>query len=158
MTHLGFPSHALPDAVRTSSPLSPLDAAPHALLLVLEPEPMLADMLAELASFLRVDIETVPTIGALQTALETLSPIGLLARVPESDNTAWSALRTLSANNPGLPVLLVTGDGAEQADPLDRRQPMTNVFWLDQRPSLRSMVDFLFLAERRGGGREVVEG
>ena len=111
MTHLAFPTREDASASPISASLDMLDAAPRPLVLVLEAEPRISDILAELAGFLRVDVECVPTIGALETALETQRPIGLLAHAPEGDITAWSALRAVARRDPGLPVLLVTGTG-----------------------------------------------
>ena len=150
MTHLAFPTREAPSA----SPIDMIDAAPRPLVLVLEAEPRISDILAELADFLRVDVECVPTVGALETALATQHPIGLLAHAPEGDITAWSALRVVSRSDPGLPVLLVTGTGraeTEEFDPSIPRRPLTNIYWVDHQPGMRSIVEFLFLAERRSG-------
>ena len=154
MTHLAFPMREAESASLISAPLEMIDAAPRPLVLVLEAEPNISDILSELAGFLRVDVECVPTIGALETALETQKPIGLLAHTPEGDITAWSALRAVAKRDPGLPVLLVTGTGraeTEEFDPSIPRRPLTNIYWVDHQPGMRSIVEFLFLAERRSG-------
>jgi hypothetical protein len=150
MVHLAFPTRE----VSSASPPDMIDAAPRPLVLVLEAEPRISDILAELAGFLRVDVECVPTIGALETALDTQRPIGLLAHTPEGDDTVWSALRAVARRDPGLPVLLVTGTGraeTEEFDPSIPRRPLTNIYWVDHQPGMRSIVEFLFLAERRSG-------
>ena len=151
MTHLGFPVRETPLPVALSAPINTIDAASRPLVLVLEAEPLLIDILSELAQFLRVDVECVPTIGALETALRTQKPIGLLAHTPDADSAAWSALRAVAHIDPGLPVLLVTGQcvDADTCDPVVPRQPLTNLYWIDQPPGMRAIVDFLFLAERR---------
>ena len=135
-----------------SEPVRAIDVVPRPLVLVLEAEPGLSDILAELTPFLRVDVECVPTIGALETALQTQAPIGLLAHTPQGDGAAWAALRAVSKSDPGLPVLLITSDRSAADGDFDQPQqdrPLTNIFWLDHRPGLRAIVDFLFLAERR---------
>ncbi len=157
MTHLSQMRE--PAAARgLSEPIRAIEAVPRPLVLVLEAEPGLSDILAELSLFLRVDVECVPTVGALETALQSQKPIGLLAHTPQGDSAAWAALRAVSKNDPGLPVLLITSDRNPADCDFDQPtpdRPLTNIFWLDHRPGLRAIVDFLFLAERRSSGSAV---
>ena len=159
MTHLSFLLREPPAPSGVSEPVRAIDVVARPLVLVLEAEPGLSDILAEFAPFLRVDVECVPTIGALETALQSQHPIGLLAHTPQGDSSAWAALRAVSLNDPSLPVLLITSDrnAADGAfDQPNHHQPLTNLYWLDHRPGLRAIAEFLFLAERRGNMPETL--
>ncbi len=148
MTYLALP---LPEPIgpaTLSEPRRAIDAAPRPLILVLAAEPSSADVLADLSAFLHLDVAYVPTIGALETALQTQHPVGLLVYALHADSATWSALAAVSRHDPGLAVMLVTGNPVA-SDGTARGQPLTNIFWLDQRPELRAITEFLFHAERR---------
>ncbi len=147
MTHLALPLGAPIGPAAPSAARRVIDAAPRPLILVLAATPTLAEELAELSAFLHADIHDVPSLEALETALQTLRPVGLVAHTPEAHPITWAALRVVSRIDPGLPVLLVTG--ATQCGATTPAETLTNVFWLDNQPGLRAVSEFLFRAERR---------
>jgi hypothetical protein len=122
------------------------------LVLVAEDAPVLTPLVADLCSFLRVRVEHVPPAG-LEAALER-HPVGVLCHAPVTGASVAQVLRAVVANDPGLPVLVVTERDASREARLAVAAEiirLDHLVWLDRLPDLRRMVEFLFLAERRTG-------
>jgi hypothetical protein len=147
MTHIGNIPSRTPVPSAATSPGVPL-------VLVLEERPGLSATVAELCSFLRIRMESVSTGEALREALEVHRPIGVLAQAGACDLRLAMALEIVARHDPSLPVLLLTGEEEKRAAGLDETsapRPLSNLYWLPSRPGIRTLVEFLFMAERRGG-------
>jgi len=119
---------------------------------VAEEAPALTPLVADLCSFLRVRVDHVAPAG-LEAALER-NPVGVLCHAPETGILVAQVLRAVVANDPGLPVLVVTERDASREARLAVAAEiirLDRLVWLDHLPDLRRMVEFLFLAERRSG-------
>lgn len=121
------------------------------LLLVAEESPVLAPMMQELGGFLRARAEAVAPAG-LDAALRLHRPVGVLCHAPRTGPAVGAVLRAVVAEDPGLPVMVVTehdpGREARLAVAAEIIR-LDRLVWLEQLPDLRRLVDFLFLAERR---------
>jgi len=136
---------------RASAPMLAEMAQP--LLLVAEEAAVLTPMVADLCAFLRVRAEHVAP-SALGAALHHEAPVGVLCHAPQTNRAIAQVLRAVIAADPSLPVLVVTEHDASREARLAVAPEiirLDHLVWLDELPDLRRMVDFLFLAERRGG-------
>lgn len=121
------------------------------LVLVAEEVPVLMPMVEDLCGFLRVRaMRVVP--GALADALREHRPVGVLCHAERTDGAVVAALRAVVAIDPGIPVMVVTErDPSREARLAVAAEilRLEHLLWLEHLPTLRRMVDFLFLAERR---------
>ncbi len=128
--------------------MSPHLAPATPLALVVETEPEISGILAELGTFLRIRVIRVPTGAGLARELLIERPICVLAHAPTAGEDMCDALAAVARHDPALPVLLVAGNTLP-GDTHDD-QPLSNLYWVGQRPGLRMLVEFLFMAERHG--------
>lgn len=121
------------------------------LVLVVEAEPEISETLMQLGTFLRIRVVRVPTGAGLARALLAERPICVLAHAPDAGPEVCDALAAVARHDPALPVLLVSGNSIAE-DTVDEpgTEPLSNLYWVGQRPGLRMLVEFLFMAERQG--------
>lgn len=138
------------------SGIHPAPAKATPLVVVVESTPRISESLRELCDFLRIRVVCVTAGAALARELLVEKPICVLAHAPQAGPEVCDALAAVARHDPALPVLLVTdntldtpaaGLGLDQADDL---KPLSNLYWVAQRPGLRMLVEFLFMAERQG--------
>ncbi len=125
--------------------------ASHPLLLVAEERPVLTPMVQDLCAFLRVRAETVAP-GDLAQALRRRHAVGVICHAPRTGPAVTTVLRTVVANDAGMPVMVVTEhDTTREARLVVAAEiiRLDRLVWLERLPDLRRLVDFLFLAERR---------
>ena len=123
------------------------------LVLVAEESAVLAPMVAGLCGFLRVRSEAVVPAD-LSLALRERAPVGVLCHAPRTNACVMQVLRAVVAADPALPVMVVTEHDASREARLMVAPEiirLEQLVWLERLPSLRQMVEFLFLAERRAG-------
>lgn len=142
--------------IRAVTPMPQAAAVSEApLVLVVETAPSLQSMLEEVADFLRIRVAACAGPDALGRDLWRL-PIAVLVRIGADTQAATlaSCLAQVAGHDPGLPVLLVTAPQNEVPAPEDAVAPagrLSNVYWMESEPGIRSLVEFLFMAERRHG-------
>jgi hypothetical protein len=140
-------NHVIPMRAATAS-MHDVPQAGLPLVLVVEPVPGLSMVLEELCEFLRIRVAVVSEIADLGEALAS-QPIAVLVRAPAGaiDPRMGRALHAVARHDATMPVMLVT-DASGVSDP---SVGLTNLHWMAGPPSLKPLVEFLFLAERRGG-------
>ncbi len=130
------------------------------LVLVAEESAVLTPMVDELCGFLRVRALQVAPAG-LAVALRAHGPVGVLCHAERTNRALAEALRAVVAVDPGMPVMVVTEQDASRQARLAVAAEiirLDHLVWLERLPDLRRMVDFLFLAERRGGRERMAAG
>lgn len=122
------------------------------LVLVAEELPVLTPMVEELCGFLRVRALRVAPQDLAQS-LRDHPAVGVLCHAERTNPALAEALRAVVASDPGMPVMVVTEQDVSREARLAVAAEiirLDRLVWLERLPDLRRMVDFLFLAERRG--------
>ncbi len=124
------------------------EAQPTPLVMVVESVPDISEMLQDLCDFLRIRIVRVAAGAALARELLIERPICILAHAPQAGPEVCDTLVAIAQHDPTLPVLLVTANSLDDPPEPHSIQPLSNLTWIAQRPGLRMLVEFLFMAER----------
>ncbi len=144
-----------------TSAIKPVDDMPDPVVIVVEKVPALAITIAEVCDFLHIRVEQVASILEVGKMLHDIRPIAMLSEASDVDCTVYDLLMVIAGYDPGLPVLMVLNDQAMAPDDrlktrraLDAAQrlwQLTEVSRFPQRPGIRDLIDFLFLAGRKSG-------
>jgi hypothetical protein len=117
-------------------------------------DPWLLGSLSPLCDALDIRLITSASPHEVPLALGRCRPIGVVAMIDGSDGGCFGALRSVSAFDADLPVLLVTGrDPAAEGmiDAAEQLWGLTNVNRIAETPGPREIMGFLFMAGRHSG-------
>jgi hypothetical protein len=124
---------------------------------VVEDRPGLSIAIAEVCDFLRIRVEFVADAHELALCLPDVQPIAVLSESAEITCKTYDLLMVVADYDPATPMMMVIKDEPANRGALDAAQKLwqlTEVTRLGQRPGIRALIDFLFLAGRKhGGGR-----
>jgi hypothetical protein len=109
--------------------------------------------LAEICEFLDISVERVPSHGDLDAVLVGRTPMAVVCELDGAGQDGCHVMKTVASHDPSLPIMLLTGDDpalAGAADAVEEIWQLTEVTKLRSFPSMAGLVDFLFLAGRKG--------
>ncbi|MBU6499130.1 MAG: hypothetical protein KGJ41_14325 [Rhodospirillales bacterium] len=142
-----------------TSTIRPCDAIRDPVVMVVEEMPALGVAIAEVCDFLRIRVEHVSSARELAQAMPHQRPIAVLSEARSIDCSVYDLLMAVASYDTALPVLLVINDQPSQRGALDAAQrlwQLTEVSRVGQRPGIRGLIDFLFLAGRKSGAERML--
>jgi hypothetical protein len=114
----------------------------------------LDDTLTGLCEALDIDVIRVASHHDLPLALHRHTPMAVVSAMEVGRMVECSALRSIAAYNPDLPVLLITGDDPALegfVDVAEQLWGMTQLCRLPEQPGPQDMIRFLFIAGQEAG-------
>jgi hypothetical protein len=106
-----------------------------------------------ICEFLDIAVVRVPAHCDLRPVLRRHSPMAVICELDGAPQDGCHVMKTVASHDPGLPVLIVTGD--DQAligavDAVEELWQLTGVSKVPTLPGIAGLVDFLFQAGRKG--------
>ena len=151
MTHLTtllFPDTMAPIEVATMA-----SVRCQAMVMVVSDNPVVASVLDKVCDFLGFGIELLSTDMNVPAFLERHQPMAVIAELDGTGQDGCHVLMQVADYDPGLPVLMLTGDEPGLAGAIDAIEEVWNLTGVVQSrvlPEIGKLVEFLFRAGRRG--------
>lgn len=117
-------------------------------------DPWILGSFAPLCDALDIGLINSASSHEVPLALGRYRPIGVVAMIDGSDTGSCGALRSVSAFDPDMPVLLVTGQDPAADGMIDAAEQLwglTNVNRIAEAPGPQEIMGFLFIAGRHSG-------
>lgn len=151
MTHLNtlfFPNTMAPIAVATMA-VVPCQAV----VIVVSDNPEVASVLDNICDFLGFGVELLTSDMNVALFLERHQPMAVVAELDGRGQDGCHVMMQVGDYDPGLPILMLTGDEPGLAGAVDAVEEMWNLSGVTKAPRLPEigkLVEFLFHAGRRG--------
>jgi hypothetical protein len=125
----------------------------NAVVAVVEDGIWIAQEVWAICEFLDIAVVRVPAHCDLRPALRRHAPMAVICELDGAPQDGCHVMKTVASHDPGLPVLLVTGDDEAligAADAVEELWQLTEVSKVPMLPGIAGLVDFLFQAGRKG--------
>jgi DNA-binding NtrC family response regulator len=148
LTTLSFPDNLTPIELSTMTATQC-----HATVVVVSDSGEVASVLDNICDFLGFGIELLSTDMDVAPFLERHRPMAVVSELDGRGQDGCHVMMKVADYDPGLPILMLTGDDAALAgavDAIEELWSLTGVTKTPELPEIGQLVEFLFQAGRRG--------